>query len=79
MKVYIVKYKTYLDDDLVPFESHKAFANKKEAIKFQSHVKRGLAEINNIYSKVATIGTSTTRIHMDIPITAKGIIKALNL
>lgn len=71
MKVYIVKYKTYLDDDSVPFESHKAFANKKEAIKFQSHVKRGLVD-------VATIGTSTTRIHVDIPITAKGIIKSLN-
>ena len=28
--------------------------------------------------KTATIGIKTTRIQMDIPITAKGIIKALN-
>lgn len=71
MKVYIVKYKTYEHDDSVEHEAHKAFANKKDAIKFQSHVKRGIAN-------VPTIGIKTTRIQMDIPITAKGIIKALN-
>ena len=61
MKVYIVKH----------CKGHKAFANKKDAIKFQSHVKRGIAN-------VPTIGIKTTRIQMDIPITSKGIIKALN-
>ena len=71
MKVYIVKYKTYEHDDSVEHETHKAFANKKDAIKFQSHIKRGIAN-------VPTIGIKTTRIQMDIQITAKGIIKALN-
>ena len=32
MKVYIVKH----------CKGHKAFANKKDAIKYQSHLKRGL-------------------------------------
>ena len=61
MKVYIVKH----------CKGHKAFANKKDAIKYQSHLKRGIADI-------PTIDKSTTRIQMDIPITSKGIIKALN-
>ena len=61
MKVYIVKH----------YKWHKAIANKKDAIKYQSHLKRGIAALPEI-------DKSTTRIQMDIPITAKGIIKALN-
>tara|TARA_R100000329_G_scaffold115519_1_gene94935 strand:+ start:217 stop:405 length:189 start_codon:yes stop_codon:yes gene_type:complete len=61
MKVYIVKH----------YQGHKAFANKKDAIKYQSHLKRGIADLPEI-------DKSTTRIQMDIPITSKGIIKALN-
>tara|TARA_Y100001973_G_C5208730_1_gene343677 strand:- start:13619 stop:13855 length:237 start_codon:yes stop_codon:yes gene_type:complete len=77
MKVYIVEYFTYnhpntlKNNELITQSSHKAFANKKDAIKFQSHVKRGIANI-------PSIGIKTTRIQMDIPISAKGIIKALN-
>ena len=77
MKVYIVEYFTYnhantlKNNELITQSSHKAFANKKDAIKFQSHVKRGIANI-------PSIGIKTTRIQMDIPITSKGIIKALN-
>ena len=65
MKVYIVKH----------CKGHKAFANKKDAIKYQSHLKRGIADIQEIDK--STIKT-LTRIHMDIPINAKGIIMALN-
>ena len=68
MKVYIVIYKTSIGTQII--ETHKAFSNKKNAIKFQSHVKRGM--------DVLAIRGHTTRIQMDIPINSKGIIKSLN-
>ena len=47
MKVYIVKYKTYEHDDSVEHETHKAFANKKDAIKVSLHFLNNLLD-NNI-------------------------------
>ncbi len=67
MKIYVVKWENPKEKN-----SHqiKGFANKKSAISFKSHVKRGLISYYEGIDPIIDI--------IEIPITKKGILKAIN-
>ena len=67
MKVYIVKWENPKENNA---NQIKGFANKKSAISFKSHVKRGL--ISHYEGREPVIET------IEIPITKKGLLKAIN-
>ncbi len=72
MKIYIVNYTKINNQNGCLIETHKGFLNKKDAVSFESKVRRGL--IDGTHKGL----TYESLIEKNIPKTSKGIISAIN-